>query len=137
MFSTYRRVLALPGALPMSMSGLVARLPISMIGLGLVVLISDETGSYSLAGAVTASYIVASSLCAIFQARLMDQYGQARVLMVSLTISMLALVLTMVAVEGRARHYGQIVGAEFGEGFLANAPLAVSDPWQLLPGGLR
>jgi bacillithiol biosynthesis deacetylase BshB1 len=41
------------------------------------------------------------------------------------------------AVEGRARHYGQIVGAEFGEGFLAHAPLAVGDPWQLLPGGLR
>jgi bacillithiol biosynthesis deacetylase BshB1 len=41
------------------------------------------------------------------------------------------------AVEGRARHYGQIVGAEFGEGFLARAPLAVADPWQLLPGGLR
>jgi N-acetylglucosamine malate deacetylase 1 len=41
------------------------------------------------------------------------------------------------AVEGRARHYGQIVGAEFGEGFLAHAPLAVADPWQLLPAGLR
>src|SRR5262245_1555146 len=66
-FSPYRRVLALPGALAMSMSGLVARLPISMIGLGLVVLISGETGSYSLAGAVTASYIVASSVCAIIQ----------------------------------------------------------------------
>jgi len=41
------------------------------------------------------------------------------------------------AVEGRARHYGQIVNAEFGEGFLSRSPLAVADPWQLLPGGLR
>jgi bacillithiol biosynthesis deacetylase BshB1 len=41
------------------------------------------------------------------------------------------------AIEGRARHYGQLVGAEFGEGFLARSPLAVADPWQLLPGGLR
>ena len=41
------------------------------------------------------------------------------------------------AVEGRARHYGQLVGAEFGEGFLSRSPLAVADPWQLLPGGLR
>lgn len=41
------------------------------------------------------------------------------------------------AVEGRARHYGQLVGAEFGEGFLSPTPLAIADPWQLLPGGLR
>ena len=41
------------------------------------------------------------------------------------------------AVEGRARHYGQLIGAELGEGFLSPTPLAVADPWQLLPGGLR
>ncbi|HSV37192.1 MAG TPA: MFS transporter [Nocardioidaceae bacterium] len=99
MITTYRRVLGLPGAFAMSLSGLVARLPISMISLGLVVLISGETGSYSLAGAVTASYIVASAVCSIFLARLMDQFGQAAVILVSLMVSMVALVLTMVAVE--------------------------------------
>ena len=36
MFTTYRRVLGLPGALVFSMSGLVARLPISMVSLGIV-----------------------------------------------------------------------------------------------------
>lgn len=41
------------------------------------------------------------------------------------------------AIEGRARHYGQLIGAEFGEPFASRLPLAVSDPWQLLPGGLR
>lgn len=41
------------------------------------------------------------------------------------------------AIEGRARHYGQLVNAEFGEGFLSRLPLAVADPWQLLPRGLR
>lgn len=101
MIATYRRVLGLPGALAMSMSGLVARLPISMISLGLVVLISSETGSYALAGAVSASYIVASAVFSIFLARLMDQLGQAPVILVGLTVSMTALVLTMIAVESR------------------------------------
>jgi bacillithiol biosynthesis deacetylase BshB1 len=41
------------------------------------------------------------------------------------------------AVEGRARFYGQIISAELGEPFWSRQPLAVSDPWQLLPGGLR
>ncbi len=44
---------------------------------------------------------------------------------------------TRLMIEGRARHYGDQVGAEFGEPFLARRPLAVADPWQLLPRGLR
>jgi bacillithiol biosynthesis deacetylase BshB1 len=41
------------------------------------------------------------------------------------------------AVEGRARHFGQMINAELGEPFWSRQPLAVSDPWELLPGGLR
>jgi len=40
-------------------------------------------------------------------------------------------------IEGRARHFGQLVGAEFGEPFWSRLPLAIADPWQLLPRGLR
>lgn len=41
------------------------------------------------------------------------------------------------AVEGRARHYGQQIGAELGEPFGSRLPLAVGDPMTLVPGGLR
>lgn len=41
------------------------------------------------------------------------------------------------AVEGRARHFGLLIGATFGEPFWSPLPLAVSDPLDLLPGGLR
>lgn len=41
------------------------------------------------------------------------------------------------AIEGRARHFGQLIGAEFGEPFLSRLPLAVADPWRLRPGGIR
>lgn len=41
------------------------------------------------------------------------------------------------AVEGRARHYGNQIGAELGEPFWAGGPLAVADPWELLPRGIR
>ena len=40
MLTTYRRALALPGAWQFSSTGFVARLPIAMIGLGIVLLIS-------------------------------------------------------------------------------------------------
>jgi bacillithiol biosynthesis deacetylase BshB1 len=41
------------------------------------------------------------------------------------------------SVEGRARHFGQMIGAEFGEPFLSPVPLAVQDVMHLLPQGLR
>lgn len=41
------------------------------------------------------------------------------------------------AVEGRAQHYGLLVGASHGEAFWSRLPLAVGDPMSLLPKGLR
>lgn len=41
------------------------------------------------------------------------------------------------AIEGRARHFGLLIGAEFGEPFRSRLPLAVSDPLDVVPGRLR
>ncbi len=41
------------------------------------------------------------------------------------------------AVEGRARHFGNLIGATFGEPFWSPLPLAVRDPFAILPGGVR
>ena len=62
MLSSYRRATAEPGTLRFSAAGLVARLlPISMVGLGIVLLVSSATGSYGLAGAVSAAYMVTNA----------------------------------------------------------------------------
>ena len=57
MLTSYRRILARPGALHFSMAGLFARLPISMVGLGIVLLVSAATGSYGLAGAACYGFV--------------------------------------------------------------------------------
>lgn len=41
------------------------------------------------------------------------------------------------AVTGRAYHYGLQIGAAYGEPFWSALPLAILDPWMLLPKGLR
>jgi bacillithiol biosynthesis deacetylase BshB1 len=41
------------------------------------------------------------------------------------------------AVEGRARHFGQLIGVELGEPFFSPLPLAVVDLMAVLTGGLR
>jgi len=99
MISTYRRVLGRPGALAFSLSGLVARLPISMVSLGIVLLVSTRTGSYSLAGSVSAAYILANALMSVLQGRLTDRLGQSRVLPAGAVVSAVSLSLLMWAVE--------------------------------------
>ena len=99
MLTTYRRVLARPGALGFSMSGLVARLPISMISLGIVLLVEDRTGSYALAGTVSAAFLLANAVGAVPQARLVDRLGQGRVLPVAETVFVVGLLAMMVAVQ--------------------------------------
>jgi MFS family permease len=99
MITTYRRVLGLPGALVFSLSGLLARLPISMVSLGIVLLVSTRTGSYTRAGAVSASFLIANAVLAVFQARLIDRMGQSRVLPFSIGVFATGLVLMMTVVE--------------------------------------
>lgn len=41
------------------------------------------------------------------------------------------------SIEGRARHFGQMIGAELGEAFWSPVPLAVPDVTALVPGGHR
>src|SRR5215208_1718879 len=96
---SYRRVLALPGARIFSLGGLVARLPMSMVSLGIVLLVATRTGSYGLAGTVSAAYLVANALFAVPQARLIDRLGQGRVLPGAVIVSALGLGGMMLAVE--------------------------------------
>ena len=78
MLASYRRVFAHPGALAFSSTGLLARLPISMMTLGIVLLVSTLTGSYGLAGQVSAAYIIGNAAFAVPHGRLADRFGRAR-----------------------------------------------------------
>ena len=80
MFESYRDVLQRPGAMAFSAGGLVARLPISMVTLAIVLLVEDRSGSYGLAGSVSAAYMVATAVSSPVLARLIDRWGQRRVL---------------------------------------------------------
>ena len=93
MLTTYRRVLGLPGALVFSLSGLVARLPISMVSLGIIVLVSERTGSYARAGTVSAAFLVANALVSVLQSRVLDRLGQSRVLPLTMSVFAAALAL--------------------------------------------
>jgi MFS family permease len=96
---SYRRVLSRPGALAFSSAALVARLPISMVGLGIVLLVEERTGSYGLAGTVSAVFVLAEAAFAVLHGRWVDHYGQARVLPLAISLFGTGLALMMLAVE--------------------------------------
>ncbi len=95
-------MLSLPGAIAFSGAAFVARMPISMLSLGIVLLVAGRTGSYGYAGGIAAAYILANAVAAPVQGRLTDRLGQARVLPVSITIYGVALAALMAAVQGDA-----------------------------------
>jgi MFS family permease len=77
----YLPVLRTPHALPMVLAAFVGRLPLSMVGLGSVLLVASETGSYGLGGAVAAAGAVTTAVAGPLIGRWADTHGQARTLL--------------------------------------------------------
>ncbi|MCC2307755.1 MFS transporter [Cellulomonas chengniuliangii] len=92
MLSPYRKILSRPGALAFSSSGVIARLPMSMAGIGIVLMVEALYHSYGLAGRVSAVYVLAQAICSPQLARLVDRHGQARVMRPAITVSSLGLI---------------------------------------------
>jgi predicted MFS family arabinose efflux permease len=86
----YRDLLATPGGLRLSASAFVARLPIAMDGLGIVLLVVAETGSYGRAGALSATFALVNACAAPAVARLIDRFGQRRVLLPTVPVHAVA-----------------------------------------------
>ena len=96
---TYATVLADPATRAFSAAGLVARLPIAMTGIGIVLLVSLSTGSFGLAGVVTATATLAGAVSAPLWGRTIDHVGQAPVLVTAATIWSVSLAVLVGSVE--------------------------------------
>ena len=99
MLSTYREVLRLPGALAFSSSGLIARLPMAIVGLGILLFTSGITGSYGLAGVMSAAFSLSAAAGMIISSRLVDRLGQHKVLGWLIAGESLGLALFVISME--------------------------------------
>lgn len=98
----YGRVLRLPYVRRLVTTSLVARIPIGMYALALILLVRERTGSYAAAGAVSAVFTIASSLAAPFVGRLADRIGHRRVLMPLAVVHTAGLTALALAASARA-----------------------------------
>jgi MFS family permease len=76
----YGALFRVPHMRRLVLSGMLARLPMGMIGLALLLLVRENGGSYAAAGAVSGLYFVATAIGAPISGRLVDRRGQARIL---------------------------------------------------------
>ncbi|MFI6353718.1 MFS transporter [Streptomyces sp. NPDC050743] len=78
--SPYRALFAEPGTKAFSAAGFLGRMPLSMMGIGVVTMISQLTGRYGLAGALSATIALSAAAIGPQISRLVDRHGQRRVL---------------------------------------------------------
>ncbi|WP_327719814.1 MFS transporter [Streptomyces sp. NBC_00490] len=78
--SPYLALFAAPGSKGFSAAGFLGRMPLSMMGIGVVTMVSQLTGRYGLAGALSATMALAAAVAGPQVSRLVDQHGQRRVL---------------------------------------------------------
>lgn len=95
----YLDIFSVPGAWRFSAAGVIGRMPMSMFGLGTVLLISASTGKYGIAGAVSATGSLGYALTSPRIARLIDRTGQRRVLLPLVSVFVAASVVLILAVE--------------------------------------
>ena len=76
MASNYVNILRKPGAFKFSATGLLARMPMSMVSISSLLAIQSEYHSYTLAGQVSAVTLIAFACTAPWLARRVDIYGQ-------------------------------------------------------------
>ncbi|AKN72368.1 MFS transporter [Streptomyces sp. PBH53] len=78
--SPYRALFAEPGTKAFSAAGFLGRMPLSMMGIGVVTMVSQLTGRYGLAGALSATMALSAAVLGPQISRLVDRHGQRRVL---------------------------------------------------------
>src|ERR1700736_6085475 len=97
----YAEIFRIPGAWRFSAAGVIGRMPMSMFGLGTVLLISAATGKYGIAGAVSAVGSVGYAVTSPRIGRLVDARGQRRVLIPLLVVFAAATAALIAAVQAR------------------------------------
>jgi MFS family permease len=115
MLTTYRNAFAAPGAKLFSATAALARLPLSMTGLGIVLLAATRTGSYGRAGTIAAVYVLVASVSGPLQGRLADRLGQAPVLWAAGALHAAGVVLAVAVIgDGGALPYLAVAVAGLG-----------------------
>jgi len=133
--NAYRAVLTVPGARSFVTAAFIGRLSLRMLSLGSIVLVHSRTGSYALAGAVTATAASAFAAAAPLAGRLSDRTVQARVLVASLVLHLAGLAGLVAAALAGAPQWALFAAAIPAGAAFPQLPAMVRTRWASLLAG--
>jgi MFS family permease len=128
----YAVIFKAPGSLAFSAAAFVGRLPISMLGLGVILMIKESTGKYALAGVVSGTMALVQAFFGPFLARLIDRRGQAEVAFPALAVSVTALCSLMLCVRFDEPTWSWFASAALAGAFQPNVGALVRARWTKL-----
>ena len=131
----YAEIFQVQGAWRFSVAAVIGRMPMSMFGLGTVLLISAATGKYGVAGAVSAVGSLGYAFTSPRIARLVDSLGQRRVLLPLLTVFVLATAALIMAVELRLPTWAFFVPGAIAGSAMPSLGTLVRARWSALLAG--
>ncbi|MFF0742293.1 MFS transporter [Streptomyces sp. NPDC004111] len=132
--SPYRALFATPGTKAFSAAGLLGRMPLSMMGIGIVTMISQLTGRYGLAGALSATLAMSAAVFGPQISRLVDRHGQRRVLRPATLVSAVAVAGLLVCAQQGAPDWTLFVFAA-GAGTVPSVGSMVRARWAAIHRG--
>jgi len=132
----YRRALTAPGARGPVLFSLLGRMPIAMIGLAMLLYVRASTGSFAIAGLVSAAVLVGVAAGSVVQGRVIDRFGPTRPLLVVTAMFAVSVAAAVLGVELRLPT-GVLMGMGLLTGFTEPAIGAASrSTWsRLVPAG--
>ncbi len=96
----YRLALTTRQARRPLVASLLARLPIAMVGISELLYVQHETGTYAVAGLVSASTLVGVAVGSVAQGRLIDRFGPTRPLLSVSALFAVTIAALIAAIEG-------------------------------------
>ncbi|WP_075258205.1 MFS transporter [Herbaspirillum camelliae] len=131
MANPYRALFAARGTRGFALAGLLARMPLPMTGIGIITMMSQLRGSYALAGAVSATFVLTYALLSPQISRLVDRRGQGRVLPVATAISVIGFLLLIAGSKWQMADWTLFLGALLA-GFMPSMSAMVRARWTAL-----
>ncbi|GAB1437607.1 MFS transporter [Providencia sp.] len=111
MLSRYQALFKAQGSQRVAIAGLLARLSLPMMGIGIITMLAQLTGSYTLAGLVSATFVLTYALLSPQVSRLVDKYGQFRILPIVTMISASGVSIIIITTWFSLPDIGLFIGA--------------------------